>query len=59
MMLFGIRFESKNVRGKRLLRRENRWDDFFKHSPRVSDDFMTEREQPPAEEREYDTEAKE
>jgi hypothetical protein len=30
----------------------NRWDDFFLNGPRVSDDFMREREQPPAEERE-------
>lgn len=27
------------------------WDDWFQHGPRVSDDFMTDREQPPAEER--------
>lgn len=29
-----------------------RWDDLFLHGPRVSDDFLTEREQPAAEERE-------
>ncbi len=29
-----------------------RWDDFFKNGPRVSDDFMNERVQPSAEERE-------
>jgi len=29
-----------------------RWDDFFLHSPRVSEDFMREREQPPMEDRE-------
>jgi antitoxin VapB len=29
-----------------------RWSDFFLHGPRVSDDFMTEREDPPPEERE-------
>lgn len=29
-----------------------RWDDFFAHGPWVSEDFMIEREQPPAEERE-------
>ena len=29
-----------------------RWDDFFLHGPRVSDDFMAERVQPPSEERE-------
>src|SRR5829696_9146794 len=26
----------------------NRWDDFFLNGPRVSDDFMRERDQPPA-----------
>jgi antitoxin VapB len=29
-----------------------RWDDLFQHGPRVSDDFMVERKQPTAEERE-------
>lgn len=29
-----------------------RWDDLFLHGPRVSDDFMSERDQPVAEERE-------
>jgi antitoxin VapB len=29
-----------------------RWDDFFLHGPRVSDDFMTERVDPPPQERE-------
>jgi antitoxin VapB len=29
-----------------------RWSDFFLHGPRVSDDFMTERDDPPPEERE-------
>jgi antitoxin VapB len=29
-----------------------RWRDLFRHGPRVSDDFMSEREQPPAEKRE-------
>ena len=28
-----------------------RWSDFFLHGPRVSDDFMTERDDPPPEER--------
>jgi hypothetical protein len=32
--------------------REKRWDDFFKNGPRVTDDFMNVREQPPAEQRE-------
>ena len=30
----------------------NRWDDFFLNGPRVSDDFMRERDQPPAQDRE-------
>ena len=59
MTPFGIRFESKRVRDKRLVSRENRWGDFFKNGPRVSDDFMTEREQPPLEDREHHTEATE
>ncbi|HEX3953936.1 MAG TPA: type II toxin-antitoxin system VapB family antitoxin [Stellaceae bacterium] len=29
-----------------------RWDDFFESGPRVSEDFMTERDQPPLQERE-------
>jgi antitoxin VapB len=29
-----------------------RWDDFFLNGPQVSEDFMSERVQPPAEERE-------
>lgn len=29
-----------------------RWDDFFLNGPRASDDFLSEREQPAAEERE-------
>lgn len=29
-----------------------RWSDWFLHGPHVSGDFMTDREQPPAEERE-------
>jgi antitoxin VapB len=29
-----------------------RWEDFFLSGPHVSDDFMAEREQPAAEERE-------
>jgi antitoxin VapB len=29
-----------------------RWTDFFLHGPRVSEDFMTERDDPPPEERE-------
>ena len=28
------------------------WSEWFLHGPRVSEDFMTEREQPPPEERE-------
>lgn len=29
-----------------------RWSDWFLHGPRVSDDFMSERDDPPPEERE-------
>ena len=29
-----------------------RWDEFFENGPRVSDDFMSERDQPSAQERE-------
>jgi antitoxin VapB len=29
-----------------------RWDEFFENGPRVSDDFMRERDQPPQQERE-------
>jgi antitoxin VapB len=29
-----------------------RWDEFFENGPRASDDFMRERDQPPAQERE-------
>jgi antitoxin VapB len=29
-----------------------RWDEFFKNGPRVSDDFMSERDQPPVQDRE-------
>jgi antitoxin VapB len=29
-----------------------RWSEWFLHGPRVSDDFMTERDDPPPEERE-------
>ena len=29
-----------------------RWDDLFQSCPRASEDFMSERQQPPAEERE-------
>lgn len=51
----------KNVREVEILKIGNsrvivpkgrRWDDFFLHGVRISDDFMRKREQPPAEERE-------
>lgn len=35
-----------------IVPRGRRWDDLFLHGPRVSDDFMNEREQPAAEDRE-------
>jgi predicted RNase H-like HicB family nuclease len=31
---------------------DKRWDDLFQKGPRTSEDFMTERAQPPAEKRE-------
>src|ERR1700722_18889228 len=34
-----------------LVTRPSRWDDFFLNGPRVSDDFMVERDQPPPQER--------
>jgi hypothetical protein len=40
-----------NELGEADLNRAKRWDDFFKNGPRVSEDFLTERQQPPAEER--------
>lgn len=35
-----------------IVPRGRRWDDLFLQGPRVSDDFMSEREQPAAENRE-------
>ncbi|MBC7135567.1 type II toxin-antitoxin system VapB family antitoxin [Oceanibaculum nanhaiense] len=35
-----------------IVPRGRRWDDLFLHGPRVSDDFMSEREQPALEDRE-------
>ncbi|HMN86656.1 MAG TPA: type II toxin-antitoxin system VapB family antitoxin [Bauldia sp.] len=35
-----------------IVPRGRRWDDLFEHGPRVSDDFLDERGQPAAEERE-------
>ncbi|MFO7481491.1 type II toxin-antitoxin system VapB family antitoxin [Oceanibaculum nanhaiense] len=35
-----------------IVPRGRRWDDLFLHGPRVSDDFMSEREQPSLEDRE-------
>lgn len=31
----------------------HRWDEFFKNGPHFSDDFMTDREQPPVQERKF------
>ena len=39
-------------RSRVIVPQGQRWDDLFLHGPRVSDDFMSEREQPAAEERE-------
>ena len=38
--------------GRLIVPRGRRWDDFFQNGPRVSADFMAEREQPQAEQRE-------
>jgi antitoxin VapB len=35
-----------------IVPRGRRWDDFFQHTARASEDFMIDREQPPAEPRE-------
>ena len=39
-------------RGRLIVPRGKRWDDLFLNGPRVSDDFMANREQPHSEERE-------
>jgi antitoxin VapB len=39
-------------RSRVIVPRGRRWDDLFESGPRASADFMAEREQPPAEERE-------
>ncbi|MBE7197086.1 MAG: antitoxin [Parafilimonas terrae] len=39
-------------RSRVIVPRGERWDDFFTNGARVSDDFMVERDQPVAEERE-------
>ena len=39
-------------RSRLIVPQGKRWDDLFQNGPRVSEDFMTEREQPAAEERE-------
>ncbi|AOF92104.1 AbrB/MazE/SpoVT family DNA-binding domain-containing protein [Sinorhizobium sp. RAC02] len=39
-------------RSRVIVPQGQRWDDLFLNGPRVSDDFMSEREQPVAEERE-------
>ncbi|MGQ3212839.1 MAG: type II toxin-antitoxin system VapB family antitoxin [Shinella sp.] len=38
-------------RSRVIVPQGQRWDDLFLNGPRVSDDFMSEREQPAAEER--------
>ena len=35
-------------RSRLIVPQGKRWDDLFQHGPRVSEDFMSEREQPPA-----------
>ena len=39
-------------RSRVIVPQGKRWDDLFQNGPRASEDFMTEREQPPVEERE-------
>lgn len=39
-------------RSRVIVPQGKRWDDLFLHGPRVSDDFMDKRVQPPMEERE-------
>ncbi|WLS01793.1 type II toxin-antitoxin system VapB family antitoxin [Shinella oryzae] len=39
-------------RSRIVVPKGQRWDDLFLHGPRVSDDFLEERPQPAAEERE-------
>jgi antitoxin VapB len=39
-------------RSRMIVPQGKRWDDLFQSGPRTSEDFMTERQQPPAEERE-------
>jgi antitoxin VapB len=39
-------------RSRVIIPQGKRWDDLFRNGSRVSEDFMAERQQPPAEERE-------
>ena len=39
-------------RSRVIVPKGRRWDDLFQSGPKASEDFMTEREQPPTEERE-------
>ena len=39
-------------RSRVIVPKGRRWDDLFQSGPKASEDFMTQREQPPAEERE-------
>ncbi|TWB57650.1 antitoxin VapB [Rhizobium sp. ERR 922] len=39
-------------RSRVIVPQGKRWDDLFLHGPRISDDFLDEREQPAVEERE-------
>jgi antitoxin VapB len=39
-------------RSRVIVPQGKRWDDLFQHGPRLSDDFLVEREQPAAEHRE-------
>jgi antitoxin VapB len=39
-------------RSRVIVPKGRRWDDLFQRGPKASEDFISEREQPPAEERE-------
>ena len=39
-------------RSRVIVPKGRRWDDLFQSGPKASEDFMTQREQPPAEDRE-------
>lgn len=42
----------KTGRSRVIVTKGRRWDDLFRHGPRATEDFMAERQQPAAEDRE-------